>query len=350
MCAVRTGILPAVVIVTMSIGSFESTQAQHQEHPREGSSHHIRAPSTVMGLHSLSPGQVMMTYRLGSMKMGGDHQHIGRTHVTPQSILNDYSVVPLRMTTLSHMVSAMVGLPGRITGTLMLPVMRRSMDHKTSMGNEFSTQSRGVGDLAFGLVGNRQLGNKVTAGLGLSLSVPTGNINVTGVTPASHPQSAHLPYPMQLGSGSVEVRPEATVSMQWPGLSIGGQVAGVFITGENTAGYRLGHKTASSAWIAFGLNSFTDASVRLAYNRWGNISGFDSRIHGQLGIVPTADPSLRQGRELLIAPELKISGGISPLGSHALSLGIEVPLWHSLVGPQLGLGWAFRLAWTTSMN
>ena len=86
MCTARAGIMPVVVAVVMSIGAFESTQAQHTEHAREGSSHHVKAPSIVMGLHSLSPGQLMMTYRFGMMRMGEDHQHVDGAHVTPESL------------------------------------------------------------------------------------------------------------------------------------------------------------------------------------------------------------------------------------------------------------------------
>ena len=350
MCTARAGIMPVVVAVVMSIGAFESTQAQHTEHAREGSSHHVKAPSIVMGLHSLSPGQLMMTYRFGMMRMGEDHQHVDGAHVTPESVLNNFSIVPLRMTTSGHMVSTMVGLPGRMAATLMLPIVHRSMDHKTAAGAQFSTQSRGVGDMALGLLGNRQLGERATGGLGLSLSLPTGTTSARDVTPSSSPQDMHLPYPMQIGSGSVEVRPEATVSVQWAGLNVGGQVLGRFRTGENDAGYRLGNEIGSSAWVAFGLTSSTDASVRIAYNRRGNIRGSDPRLHSQLGVVPTADPTLREGSELWIAPELSIAGGVAPLGSHSLAAGVEVPGWHSLTGPQLGLAWAFRLTWTVSTN
>ena len=134
MYAARAGVMPVVVAVAMSIGVFESTQAQHKEHAREGSSHHVKAPSIVMGLHSLSPGQLMMTYRFGMMRMGEGHQHVDGAHVTSESVLNDFSVVPLRMTTSGHMVSAMVGLPGRMAATLMLPIVHRSMDHRTTAG------------------------------------------------------------------------------------------------------------------------------------------------------------------------------------------------------------------------
>jgi hypothetical protein len=350
MCVARASILPVLVAMVMSIGSFESARAQQKDNAMEGMSSHVRAPSIVMGLHSLSSGELMMTYRFGMMKMGEGHQHLGSTHVTLGSVLDDFSVAPLRMTSSSHMINAMVGLPGRIAGTLMLPVVHRSMDHRTATGDQFSTQSRGIGDMGLGLVGNRQLGKRATAGLGLSLSFPTGTTSARDVTPTSSPRDMHLPYPMQIGSGSVEIRPEATVSMQWAGLNVGGQLRGTFRTGENDAGYRLGDAVASSAWVAFGLGSSTDASVRLTYNRWGNISGSDPRLHSQLGVVPTADPTLRQGSELWIAPELSIFGGVAPLGSHSLALGVEVPLWHSLTGPQLGLAWAFRVSWTISTN
>ena len=348
---------PSWLLVVLSLWGLEAaiqplSGQHHEEHSMEmeGMSHHVRSPSTVMGLHSLSPGKVMINYRFGMMKMGEAHHHLGRDHVTAESVLRDYQVAPVRMRMRMQMVGAMIGLPGNLATTFMLPITSRSMDHTTAAGGKFTTESNGIGDLNIGLTTSRHLVQNANAAFGITLSVPTGTTNAKDMTPASSPNKMILPYPMQLGSGSLEIKPEASASLQLGGFDLGGKMNATLRTGKNEIGYRLGNEFSSSLWIALEPVTSTQTSLALDYNSWGNISGSDPRLQQSLKMVPTADPKLRSGRELLLTPEVIVSKNTSRLGSHGFVLSGTIPLWHSLEGPQLGLAWSLNLGWRLSTN
>jgi len=346
-------LLIAVSLCTLE-GILKPVAGQHHESGMAGGmagmDHHVQAPSTVMGFHSLAPGQIMMNYRFGMMKMGEAHQHLGQNHVTTQSVLRNYKITPVRMTTSMHMLGGMIGLPGNMAATFMLPVTSRSMDHNMATGGQFTTKSSGLGDLNIGMTSNRNTSQRTSLAYGISLTLPTGTINTRDVTPASSPNKMVLPYPMQLGSGSVEIKPETSASLQLGNLNLGTRISGTVRTGKNEAGYKLGNQLVSSVWVAFQPAASTEASITFGYNRWGNISGSDPRLQQQIGMVPSADPKLRRGSELLFTPEIIVSKNNTRLGSHGIIISGTLPLWHSLEGPQLGLAWSFGLGWRFSTN
>jgi hypothetical protein len=95
----------------------------------------------------------------------------------------------------------------RLTLMGMVPIVDASMDHQTRAGGMFTTEAAGLGDIT--VTGLLRLFNRNHRAmhLNLGLSLPTGAINETDVTPPSAPDAAILPYPMQVGS-----RPEGAAN------------------------------------------------------------------------------------------------------------------------------------------
>ncbi len=93
----------------------------------------------------------------------------------------------------------MYGFTDDITVMAMVPYVRKSMDHITGMGVEFTTESEGFGDVR--AVGGYDLFKSMdrTLKVTLGLSAPTGSTDERDDTPAGANQL--LPYPMQIGSG-----------------------------------------------------------------------------------------------------------------------------------------------------
>lgn len=292
----------------------------------------------------------MVNYRFGKMEMGGTHHHLGRDHITVQSVLRDYPIAPVRMRASMHMLGAMIGLSDNLATTFMLPVKSLSMNHNVDTGGNFMTNSSGLGDLTIGLISNRQFSQSTNAAFGMSVSIPTGTINAQDLTPASSPNEMLLPYPMQLGSGSIDIKPKASISRQIGNIDFGSTISATLRSGKNESGYSLGNGLNTSLWMGFKPTSSTQTSIAFEYNRWGNISGNDSRLQQQLSKIPSADPNLRSGSELLFSPEIIVSKSNTKLGSHGIILSGSIPLWHSLEGPQLGLAWSFGLGWRFSTN
>ena len=98
-----------------------------------------------------------------------------------------------------------------------------------------------------------------------------------------------LLYPMQLGSGTVDILPGITYMNELGKYSMGAQLSGILRLTENSRDYRLGHQLEATYWSAYKLTDFLSISARLRYQTQGAIEGADSA----LGLVNPMNPSLR---------------------------------------------------------
>ena len=125
--------------------------------------------------------------------------------------------------------------------------------NKTLLGS-FESRSEGAGDTTIGALfrGGETATGKWHYGLGLSL--PTGSIKQTGtvLTPMNMTATGkRLPYPMQLGSGSYDLKPSITYNGDWGSWRVGGQANAVvrlneimaIIAGRQSGTAWLGHET-----------------------------------------------------------------------------------------------------------
>jgi len=80
---------------------------------------------------------------------------------------------------------------------------------------------------------------------------------------------------MQLGSGTYDIVPGLTWTAQDDDVSTGAQLLFRHPLNENDRGYRRGTRADLTAWVAQEFNEQASGSVRLAYARWKDISGFD---------------------------------------------------------------------------
>jgi hypothetical protein len=230
----------------------------------------------------------------------------------------------------------------------MVPFLSNTMDHVTRMSVQadpeavaFSTGSSGLGDVALTALVTALRPERQRLIVGLGVSLPTGSITAADVTPASAPNEAQLPYPMQLGSGTVDLKPALTYLGQNPDWSWGAQANGVVRLGTNDQDYRLGHRVGGTAWGARRFSGALSASVRLAAETWGTIDGASPAYAGAVAgrMVPTVFPDLRGGTRLdaLLGLNAEVPSG--PL--HGLRFATELgrPLFQTLDGPQLETDW-----------
>lgn len=71
------------------------------------------------------------------------------------------------------------------------------------------------------------------------------------LTPASAPNESILPYPMQIGSGTVDGLLAGTYLWQTDNFSGGNQVNLTLRTGTNDRDYRLGNNYNLENWVAY---------------------------------------------------------------------------------------------------
>ena len=297
------------------------------------------APIGVMGDHIHSTGESMLSYRHMFMSMDGNKN--GTSSISSQEVLNDFMITPVDMDMHMHMLGGMFAVRDWLTLMLMVPYTELSMNHLTRNGMRFKTRSNGLGDIKInGLIRIYENKNhKIHLNDGISL--PSGEIDARDDTPAA--SNVKLPYPMQLGSGTVDLLPGITYLGKNDLFAWGAQISGTIRLGENDNNYTLGNRFESTTWSTYSISDSTSASLRLNWQSWGNIDGLDPDLNPML--VSTADPSKRGGDRLDVGFGLNLYIPSGVLRSSKLALEFLLPVHEDLNGPQLETDWTSVLGW-----
>lgn len=293
----------------------------------------------ALGFHHLHlAGEWMVGYRF--MTMGMNRNLDGTTALTPEEVLESYMVTPTRMTMNMHMFEVMYGLHDAVTLMAMFHYVQNSMDHRTRMGTSFTTEAQGLGDTSLSamIALHKDLVHQLHVSAGVWL--PTGSTDVRGDTPAG--PDSKLPYPMQLGSGTVDLAPGIAYVGQKSRWAWGLQAGAVVRTGENDSGYRFGNRYNVDGWAGYRITDWMSSYVRLGGLVWNDIRGADGELDPR--VVPTADPALRGGNQLGFAFGFNFFQSSGSLTGNRLTLDAGFPR-QSLHGPQLGSDWRISLGW-----
>lgn len=310
--------LPQVVASLLMFSTAANAEQHHHQH-------HVgpTAPIGVMASHMHPKGEWMLSYSFMQMKMDGNRND---TDSVASPLPLPYMVTPESMDMDMHMLGMMMGISDNITLMAMLPVTSISMDHTVNMsGMPFTTEANGIGDLKLATL--IKVNETWLAKVGLNL--PTGSIDEKDVTPASMPNEVQLPYPMQLGSGSVELNAGVTYSNGENNNSWGTQANIVVSLNDNDRDYHLGNRIEVSSWVSYGIDNKQSTSVRVKLQDWGNISGADADLNPMM--VPTADANLRAGTrvDVLLGYNYQINK------NYLIGLEAGAPIYQKLDGPQL---------------
>lgn len=311
------------------------------------------APIGVMGDHTHGAGEVMFSYRYGRMVMDGNRDRANR--VPARSVVGtganpgEFRAVPEDMVMEVHMIGAMYAVHENVTLVGMLPLVRKQMDHLRRDGVTFRTKSEGIGDVRAGalLPFFEQEGHQ--AHLNAIVSFPTGSTtekdDIPGM-PASVEVRQRLPYPMQIGSGTIDLMPGATYRGRQDDLSWGLQGLGTLRTGNNDEGYRLGNAAEGSAWLAYQWSDWLSTSARAKGWWWDDIHQSDDRLDRT--VIPTADPDLRGGQRIDALFGLNILFPFA--GKHRFAIEGGVPVYQWLNGPQLETDWRIVAGWQSAFE
>jgi hypothetical protein len=294
-----------------------------------------------MGDHRHERGEMMLSYRYMHMSMDGTLS--GTSSVSPDEVLDTYMVTPLRMPMTMHMFGAMVAPSDRVTFMAMLPYIASDMDHRTRAGGEFTTSASGIGDVSLTALVGLANANRQALHLNLGVRMPTGSIDERDITPASAPDEAILPYPMQVGSGTWDLQGGATYLGQTDRASWGAQALGTIRVGENDHHYAFGDRWSATAWAARQLGNWLSGSLRVAGTVWGDVEGADPMLNPMM--VPTADASLRGGRRVDAAVGVNLEVPSGALDGQRLAVELVAPVWQDLHGPQLETDWMLVAGW-----
>ena len=323
------------------------------------------APIGVMADHRHQKGEWMTSYRYMYMDMSGNRDGsdslstdeiattVANPFANPPMMPPTLRVVPTDMPMQMHMVGGMYGLTDRITLMAMGMYMSKEMDHVTYQGamgtnqlGTFTTETAGIGDTTIGaIIGLDNGANEHRQiNLGLALSLPTGSLTETDqiLTPMGGTPNPRLPYPMQLGSGSVDLKPSLTARVRTGNWSYGAQASAIIWLDENDEGYTFGDVAEATGWLAFEPRPWVSFSGRLKATSIGQIDGDDALVRAP---VQTADPDNHGGEALEALIGVNLAGQTGWQKGHRIAAELGLPVHRDLNGPQLETDLTFTLGW-----
>lgn len=322
------------------------------------------APIGVMGDHTHSKGEWMVSYRYNYMHASGLID--GRNSLSGDTLVTNYAnrfagmagqpptlrVVPDEMTMQGHMFGAMYAPADWVTLVGMVPWMDKSMSATTYQGaagttvlGKFSMDSKGIGDVKLGtlfpLIHNHQHNLVLKTGL----SLPTGSITESGdmLMPSGMTGRMRMGYGMQLGSGSYDFMPALTYQYYNGPWSLGGQYSATIpLESENDEGYRWGDKHSITAWGSYQWQPWISTSLRIEASTQDSIRGIDLNI---MGPNPAADPDNYGGEMVDAKFGVNLIGARGAVRDHRLAFEVTAPLYQKTNGPQLERDWALMIGW-----
>ncbi|RAP35560.1 hypothetical protein DID80_06350 [Candidatus Marinamargulisbacteria bacterium SCGC AAA071-K20] len=138
-----------IVVATLSLFLVPTTNLakSHSHHMTDSESHRpdSHAPIGVMGGHTHKKGELMVSYKYMWMEMNEVLEQ--RTVLNTSEVLEKYMVSPVNMTMSMQMGGVMYAPSDRVTFMGMVPVIRKSMDHKHRNGSTFTRNANGLGDI-----------------------------------------------------------------------------------------------------------------------------------------------------------------------------------------------------------
>ncbi|MCA9401254.1 MAG: transporter [Candidatus Omnitrophica bacterium] len=301
---------------------------------------HTHAPIGVMGDHRHKSGEWMVSYRY--MRMDMSQHYAGSSEISVEEVHDDFMISPVDMQMDMHMLGGMYGLSDDVTLMLMVPYLVKDMEHRRRTDSrQFSAASKGVGDISVSGIFSLEQLTEIPVHFNLGVSLPSGSINRKDDTLAGADQV--LPYPMQLGSGTHDLRPGLTYFDHNDSWSWGAQLSSIIRTGKNTFKYRLGDRYGLTAWTSYKWSDALSSSLRIEGSKWGNITGADPRLN--INMTPTANPGLQAGERIDVFVGLNYMQHEGWLKDHRLALEFGFPVYQHLSGPQLAVGLQGTIGW-----
>jgi hypothetical protein len=332
--------LEASVWTALTLGCLLVAQPLHAESVAEGDAH---PPIGVFGESVHSSGEVKLSYRLKIENRQGFLD--GETEVQPSEVAANYpgGSIPLSFRSYAHVMELAWKPTDALTLFVTLPFYERSLEQVVqSTGQSYSVSVRGFGDaIVNGLY--RVFADDVhQVHLNLGLSLPSGSDSESAEAPAGLagvPQGSlqRLPYIMQLGSGTLSLRPGFTYNALYRKTFWGGQILGVLQAGTNSEGYKAGNEYTLTGWAGRRWKSWLRTSFRMKWQQWFNPTGMDDQL--EVALSPLANPNFQGGRRLdaLFGIDFYVEGG--RLRGSRISIEAGLPAFQDLEGPQLRTDW-----------
>ena len=222
----KNKLLSTLLLSTLILGIAETSAHWTSSRP-DG-----HAPIGVMADHQHAMGDWMASYRYMFMEMDGIDTFGPYTMMRPTSM-------DMEM----HMLGAMYAPSDKLTLMLMANHIENDMDMINMGGMTSKMHSKDWGDLTLsGLFDIKSWDEETLFGT-IGLGIPTGSIDEKSSA------GAQLPYGMQTGSGTWDIKPGVTYLGQTEDISWGAQLNATIRLGDNDHGYSLGDNIFATGWL-----------------------------------------------------------------------------------------------------
>ena len=332
----KQGAFITTLFLFFASGVFADTTEEHHDCP---------APISVIGNHVHASGELMFSYRFMAMDMRGLQS--GTDAVETADVLKDFMMAPTAMDMRMHMLGVMFAPHDKITLMGMTSYQQRHMEmegaHQHATGHHdhpvgtHEMSSTGIGDVKLDSLLTLWKRHNFTFLGNVGVSFPTGSIAQQA------DDGSILPYPMQLGSGSLEARPGVTFFGTQGNWSYGGQLQGTFPLNTNANEYRLGNMITATTWGARRVNNWISLSTRLLFAHKESITGNHPNL--DLNRSPSHRPDFQGFNRLDVAISSNLIVPTSTFEGHRLAIEFMVPVYQNLTGTQLKNTWQLVLGW-----
>lgn len=287
------------------------------------------APISVMGDHYHKKGDLMFSYRYMPMWMEGSLQ--STDEISPEAIYQNFMTAPKQMTMTMHMLGGMYALSDRLTLMVMGNYISNSMDLRTGMGVDFTTESGGMGDVTVASLLKIMNHNRQSLHSTVGISIPTGDIDKRDATPML--DEAPLAYPMQLGSGTWDPKLGVTYLGQSDRFSWGAQSTYKFRLGENSENYTFGNRFDMVGWGAIMLADYVSFSTSLSYFDTQKIEGVDADLNPMMMPLFNTANSGRKQLDVGLGVNFYVPKG--GLKDSRIGAEIKIPAYQKVDGIQM---------------
>ncbi|MBT4758211.1 MAG: transporter [Opitutae bacterium] len=274
--------------------------------------------------------------------------------IVPDRTKENFPIVPTVIKQEATQFKGAYTLSEQITLSLSIPYIRQSSEHISIKPGfeDFTIVSEGLGDIETAISWFKQLDKNNHLLLSLGISLPTGSIDETGDTPSPGPDN-QLPYTMQLGSGTYDIKPSIHYFGSMGNWTFGADLNLTLRTGKNDRDYRLGNVYQAGIWTRYALTDWMQPSLRIDGVAWDEISGRDPALPffpESINPYPAAvvKPDNFGGTKLLALVGLRLKDPRGRLENTFLELEAGAPFYQELNGPQPSEDWRFSASFVLS--
>jgi hypothetical protein len=274
--------------------------------------------------------------------------------LTVNQVLGLFDVAPSQLTTQGFALDFLWGATDFLTVTATGTFAQKTMDHLAPLEGQanaflfYQTKASGLQDFKvnalYDVLSRGDMRFHVFGGV----SVPVGAIDTDDVTPFSDPQPTQLPYPQQLGSGTVDLMPGFVFNKQNKKASLGLQARATIRLGENDRGWSLGDLYEANMWAGLIASDWASVSLGARYSSWGNVEGFDVDLDANES--PAHNTLTQAGWRVDLPVGINFVLPEGQLEGHRLGVEFLLPIHQDLDGPQLKHRWSVAAGWSIGLT